>query len=169
MSKLNARTIVALFTAGVLVLSTAFVGVLTVLVRNAEEHDPEITAYAHGRTVTVAPFMYCTVRMEDCRYGETVSLEVPPGYPLQLSLPNEIAEAPWLIQQVYALPSGEEIAKVRRHTEFPDGVRAITVESQPEPDLRLVGVEMQLPILARDETGAEFYVPHAAWSIRTAE
>ncbi|ONM50391.1 DUF2771 domain-containing protein [Nocardia donostiensis] len=167
MSTLNTRTIVALLTVGLLVLGAAFTGVLWVLVRNADSRDPEITAYAHGTTVTVPPFMYCTVRMEDCRYGETVSLDVPAGYPLQLSLPTQISGAPWLIQQVYELPSGEEVAEMSGHAEF-DGARAITIDSQPEPDLRLVGVEIQLPILARDETGREFYVPHAVWSIKTA-
>ena len=36
--------------------------------------------------------------------------------------------------------------------------------------LRLIGIEVQLPILARDiATGQETYVPHAAWSIVTPE
>lgn len=52
--------------------------------------------------------------------------------------------------------------------DYPDRALALTIDSMPEPDLRLIGVELQLPILARDETGKEFYVPHAAWSISTA-
>ncbi|WP_051161479.1 DUF2771 domain-containing protein [Nocardia brevicatena] len=168
MSTYNIRTSIALLTAGLLVLVAATVGVVWALVRDAEPHDPEITAYAHGTTVTVPPFMYCTVRMQDCRYGETVPLEVPAGYPLQLSLPDRVVDAPWRMQQVYALPSGDEIARPIDHTGFPEGTRAITVPSRPEPDLRLIGVELQLPILAIDETGREFSVPHAVWSIKTA-
>ncbi|WP_040788513.1 DUF2771 domain-containing protein [Nocardia paucivorans] len=168
MSTYNVRTTVALITAGFLVLVAATVGVVWAQVRNAEPHDPEITAYAHGTTVTVPPFMYCTVQMQDCRYGETVSLEVPAEYPLQLSLPDQVVDAPWQMQQIYVLPSGDEIGRAIDHTAFPEGTRAITVQSRPEPDLRLIGVELQLPILAIDETGREFTVPHAVWSIKTA-
>ncbi|WP_062988256.1 DUF2771 domain-containing protein [Nocardia anaemiae] len=168
MSKPSTRTVVALCVAALLVFTVAFVGVLTVLVRNADHPDPTVTAYAHGKTVTVSPFLYCTVKMEDCKYGETVTLDVPAGYPLQLSLPKKIADAPWLAQLVYAMPTGEKVDRVVSRNDFPAGARAVTIDSKPEPELRLVGVELQLPILARDETGREFYVPHAAWSISTS-
>ncbi|MFF3227627.1 DUF2771 domain-containing protein [Nocardia suismassiliense] len=165
----NPRIILALVVAALLVFTVAFVGVLVVLVRNADEHDPVITAYAHGKTVEVEPYVYCSVKMEDCRYGQTVQLDVPPDYPLQLSLPKQIADAPWLAQLVYALPNGDRIDRVINHTNFPEGALAVTIDSRPEPDLRLVGLELQLPILAKDkDTGKEFYLPHAAWSISTA-
>ncbi|WP_063044410.1 DUF2771 domain-containing protein [Nocardia pseudovaccinii] len=168
MSKLSTRTVVALCAAALLVFTVAFVGVLTVFVRNADHPDPTVTAYAHGKTVTVSPFLYCTVKMEDCKYGETVILDVPAGYPLQLSLPKKIADAPWLAQLVYAMPTGEKVDRVVSRNDFPEGALAVTIDSKPEPELRLVGIELQLPILARDETGREFYVPHAAWSISTS-
>ncbi|WP_433728252.1 DUF2771 domain-containing protein [Nocardia sp. CA-129566] len=168
MNKPSTRTVVALAVAALLVFTVAFVGVLTVLVRRAAHPDPTVTAYAHGKTVTVEPFLYCTVKLEQCKYGETVVLDVPAGYPLQLSLPKKIADAPWLAQLVYTLPSGEKVDRVVSRNDFPEGALAVTIDSKPEPELRLVGVELQLPILARDETGREFYVPHAAWSISTA-
>lgn len=167
--KLSPRAIGALVVAALLVFTVAFVGVLVVLVRNADEHDPVITAYAHGKTVDVTPYVYCTVKMEDCRYGQTIELKVPKDYPLQLSLPKQVADAPWLAQLVYALPNGDRIDRVISHANFDAGALAVTIDSNPEPDLRLVGVELQLPILARDkDTGKEFYLPHAAWSISTA-
>ncbi|WP_039795092.1 DUF2771 domain-containing protein [Nocardia araoensis] len=193
MSKLNARTIAALVAAALLVLTVAFVGVLAVLVRDAEKPDVTLTAYAHGKTVTVQPFSYCSVTMQDCSIlpednvpgtvfttlncgqdtpdchrGRTVELEVPAGYPLQLSLPKKVADAPWLAQLVYLLPNGEKVDQVISRNDYPDRAFALTIDSKPEPDLRLIGVEFQLPILARDETGREFYVPHATWSISTA-
>ena len=162
------RTVVAISAVALLVAVTAYAGVLAVLIRDAPHKDPAVTAYAHGRTVTVAPFLYCSVSMADCRYGETVDLAVPAGYPLQLSLPPQIAEAPWLAQLIYERPDGEQVDRLVAHDDFGDEVLAVTLDSRPEPNLRLVGVEIQLPILARDETGREFYVPHAAWSINTA-
>lgn len=63
MSKINTRTIVALLTVGLLAVVAATAGVLFVALRDAEPRDPEITAYAHGKTVIVPPFEYCTLRM----------------------------------------------------------------------------------------------------------
>ncbi len=170
MSKLNARTIVALVAAGlfaVVAVTAVWVGVA---VSKAPAHNPQLTAYAHGTTVTVDPFMYCTVRIKECRYGETVPLEVPAGEPVQLSLPDEVSESPWLIQLIYQRPSGEQLDRVLSFADYPNRARALTIDSKPEPDLRLIGIEVQLPILARDiATGQESYIPHAAWSIVTPE
>ncbi|MEV0250425.1 DUF2771 domain-containing protein [Nocardia sp. NPDC050712] len=190
--KPSGRTIIALLAAAALVVGVAFVGVLIVTVRNADKHAPELTAYSHGKTVDVTPFAYCAVSMQNCRVlpqnaedavgtvfeglpceaegcakGGTADLQVPPGYPLQLSLPKQIVEAPWLAQLVYATEDGQRVGKVISRNDYPKDARAITIDSRPLPELRLIGVEMQLPILARDETGREFYVPHAAWSINT--
>ena len=168
MSKLNPRTIIALLAAGLLVLTVAFVGVLAVLIHRADEPDVTITAYAHGKTVTVAPFGYCEVSMRDCRIlpegaesegtifatlpcaadtpdchrGRTVELDVPEGYPLQLSLPKQIADAPWIAQAVYTMPTGEMVERVISRSDYPGGTLALTIDSHPEPDLRLAGVEL---------------------------
>ncbi|MFE3542539.1 DUF2771 domain-containing protein [Nocardia sp. NPDC059177] len=170
MNKLNVRTPLALVAAGlaaVALITAIWVGVA---VSKATEHDPRITAYAHGEAVTVDPFMFCTVTMQDCRYGETTELAVPSGLPVQLSLPDKIAESPWLIQLIYQRPTGEQVDRVLSFADYPERARALTIESQPEPDLRLIGIEVQLPILARDTaTGRESYIPHAAWSIVTPE
>ncbi|MFB7877789.1 DUF2771 domain-containing protein [Nocardia sp. NPDC056064] len=170
MSKLNVRTTLALAAAGLLAVAVVTAVWVGIAASKAPAYQPQITAYAYGETVTVEPFMYCTVRMEDCRYGETTPLTVPSGLPVQLSLPEKISGSPWLIQLIYQRPSGEQVDRVLSFADFPDGARAITVDSQPEPDLRLVGIEVQLPILARDTaTGRETYIPHAAWSIVTPE
>ncbi|MFD3704173.1 DUF2771 domain-containing protein [Nocardia sp. NPDC058658] len=170
MSKLNARTIVALVAAGLFAVAAVTAVWVGVAVSKAPAHSPQLTAYAHGKAITVDPFMYCTVRMEECRYGETAPLEVPAGAPVQLSLPDEVSQSPWLIQLIYQRPSGEQLDRVLSFADYPDGARALTIESKPEPDLRLSGIEVQLPILTRDiATGQESYIPHAAWSIVTPE
>ncbi|MFE1596249.1 DUF2771 domain-containing protein [Nocardia sp. NPDC058705] len=170
MSKLNARTIVALVAAGLLAVVAVTAVWVGVAASKAPAHSPQLTAYAHGKAITVDPFMYCTVRMEECRYGETAPLEVPAGAPVQLSLPDEVSQSPWLIQLIYQRPSGEQLDRVLSFADYPHGARALTIESKPEPDLRLIGIEVQLPILTRDiATGQESYIPHAAWSIVTPE
>ncbi|MFC6009831.1 DUF2771 domain-containing protein [Nocardia lasii] len=170
MSKLNARTIIALVPAALLAVVLVTATVVAVAVSKAPAHTPKLTAYAHGTAIEVDPFVYCTVTMTDCRYGETVPLTVPSGYPVQLSLPKAVSESPWLIQLIYQRPTGEQLDKVLSFADYPDRARALTIESKPEPDLRLIGIEVQLPILARDiSTGRESYIPHAAWSIQTPE
>lgn len=170
------RVIAAMVGVGLLVLVAVTAGVVAIAAHNAPHHDPEITAYAHGTAVTVPPYQYCDLRvigedrleMSDCRQNEVVDLTTPPGYPLQLSLPSEIADAPWRGYLVYVLPGDTEILTQEiRHTDYPKGTVALTIDSQPTPELRLIGVEIQLPVPAIDETGRETTVPHASWSIRT--
>ncbi|WP_067840231.1 DUF2771 domain-containing protein [Nocardia lijiangensis] len=176
MNKLTGRTIAALAAVALLLVAATVAVVVTVAVRNAPEHDPEITAYAHGKSVTVPPYQYCDIRivgddqldLSNCRVGESIDLEVPAGYPLQLSLPRSIADAPWLAQLVYALPNGDIVDRIISHNDYPEGTPALTIDSRPLPELRLIGVELQLPVPAIDESGRETTVPHAAWSIRTA-
>ncbi|MGW0248072.1 DUF2771 domain-containing protein [Nocardia goodfellowii] len=192
--KLSGRTIIALLAVATLVVVGVAGAVVFNAVRNAPWHAPELTAYAHGQTVDVTPFAYCSVTMRDCRVlpqnpadaagsvfdglpckeadcqrGRTTSLEVPPGYPLQVSLPSQIVNAPWLATLVYVREDGQIVIEEKWRDEYPEGARAITIDSRPLPELRLVGVEIQLPILARDESGREGWVPHAAWSISTAQ
>lgn len=161
------RTTLALALAALLVLVAGTAGVVWLLARDAEPHEPELTAYAHGRAVTVPPFYYCTVRMEDCRQGETVFLEVPAGDPLQISLPSQVVGTPWELLPLYSRENGEVVEKPSTSRDHPENVRALTIDSQPEPGLELIGVELQVMILAIDETGKEFSIPHAIWSIKT--
>lgn len=190
MSKPNARTIVALVGAALLVFVAAVATVVGLAVRDADKPEPTITAYAHGKSVTIEPFMYCNVRMQDCqvlpkddaallpidiscpegkdcRIGEFANLDVPAGYPLQLSLPKAISDSPWVAVAYYGLPDGNVMPQRLSHRDFDEGTAAITIPSAPK--LPLLGVEIQLPILAKDmSTGEEGYLPHAAWSVRTA-
>lgn len=166
MSTNKVRTTLAL--ALILLLVAATAGVVWSLARHAEPKDPELTAYAHGTTVTVPPFRYCTVRMEDCRQGETVFLEVPAGNPLQISLPDALVDSPWELLPLYARGNGEIVEQPSSYRDHPAGTRALTVDSRPESGLELIGVELQVMIIAMDEAGNQFPVPHAVWSIKTA-
>jgi len=175
-TKPNTRTIVALAVAAVLVVIVAVAVVVTVAVRNATTPDPALTAYAHGKTVTVAPYRYCTVAgvaetgqlSLQCRQSDlTVPLTVPAGYPLQLSLPPKIANAPWIMISEYILPDHRTVVQgTKTYRDVKPGTLAVTVPSRP--NLRLIGVELQLVVPARDETGREFFEPYQAWSIKTA-
>ncbi|MBF6242446.1 hypothetical protein A5780_11190 [Nocardia sp. 852002-20019_SCH5090214] len=179
MTKPSTRTILALALAAVLVVAAAVAGIVAVAVHNAHEADPTVTAYAHGKTVTVPPYLYCTIGepdphgrvSPDCRRTEiTAELNPPLGYPVQLSLPRHIADAPWVMVLEYQQIDnpGKTVQHLASYRDYPQGTLAVTVDSHPEPNLRLIGVEVQLLLLVRDEAGNEAFSPYQAWSIRAA-
>lgn len=137
---------------------------VVVAIRNTDEHPPEITAYAYGETITVPPGEYCSFDLQKCTHGEIAELDVPAGEPLQLSLPKDIASAPWRMVMVYETPDGELEQQVRN---FESGeTDAVTVVSDHSPAWQLNGVEIQLPSAVIDENGLP--LARAVWAIKTA-
>ena len=97
------KKLLAIGTAGLVVLAVAFVAGLTMLIRQAPAHLPTITAFANGKAVSVEPFLYCPVDAPLCESeGVTTVLPVSEHSVLQLSLPSEITSAPWIAAAVYA-------------------------------------------------------------------
>jgi hypothetical protein len=144
------------------VITVAFVAVLFWLIQRAPEKHPQITAFASGSTVEIEPMVYCTVWLEDCTPGRQSVLLVPRGEVLQLSLPREIADAPWKLVLEYAKPDGTLYQKVIERTGAEHGAPAITIATKDQLTL----VELQLPSAVIDESGAR--AAHAFWSLRTA-
>lgn len=161
---LQARTkkTIALLVVVLLVVAAGLAAVVWKLVDSAEPTPPTVTAFAHGTTVTAEPTQHCNIYLEDCVEHPITMLDVPAGYPLQLSLPAEISDAPWRLIAVYGdLQTGQT---------FLDGVmfesgaqRAVTVPS--DPTVQLLGVEIQLPSAVVDEAGEP--IAHAVWAIQT--
>lgn len=169
---ITGKTVLALAATAVLVAVT---GALAVAIHHSPHRDPQITAYAHGRSVAVPPYRYCTLRavgpqlFPDCHESAvTVALPTPPGSVLQLSLPRSISSAPWLMVLEYAMPDGGTVRHLSSYREYPARAMALTIPTRPQPQLRLVGVEVQLVVPTRDEAGAESFRPYQAWSIATA-
>jgi hypothetical protein len=149
--------------AVVVVLASALTGVLIWrLAQHPPPGHPEISAYSHGKLVRVGPYRYCEVlNPTDCETPRTDGeLTVDPRHPVQLSVPAEIARAPWILVRSYE--SADVIDEFR-----PDTKLAVTIATVDPNRGRLFGVAVQLPTLVRDEEGNEFPVPHAEWSVRT--
>lgn len=125
------------------------------------EH-PEISAYSDGQLVRVGPYRFCEVlNPTDCETPKTDGeLTVDPRHPVQLSVPAEIARAPWVLVRSYE--GGDAVDEFR-----PDTKLAVTIPTVDPRRGKLFGVAVQLPTLVRDEAGNEFPVPHAEWSVRT--
>ncbi|KWX67381.1 DUF2771 domain-containing protein [Mycobacterium sp. NAZ190054] len=149
--------------ATVALLSSIGTGVLVwQLSRDRAPELPEISAYSQGQLSRVGPYRFCQVlNPTDCVVPATQGeLPVIGRHPVQLSVPGEIAQAPWVLIRAY------EDADVVE--EFRPGTRlAVTIPTLDAQRGRLTGFAVQLPTLVRDEDGNEFPVPHAEWSVRT--
>ncbi|APB01809.1 DUF2771 family protein [Nocardia seriolae] len=191
MSQSKTRTIAALAGAALLVFVAAVAAVVTIAVRQADKPDPEITAYAHGKSASVNPFLYCDLQISKDRLamgkcdssGAISDLDVPPGSTVQLSLPKEIANAPWELLIGYRLPGNRAdgdiltsknpwrlSGKPERDKDAKwDKPLTVTIKTPANEHVRLAIMELHLPIPARDEKGNEGVISRGIWALHTPE
>ena len=156
------KRVVAVLVA-VALLSMIGTGVLVwQLSRNHAPELPEISAFSHGHLTRTGPYRFCEVlNPTDCVVPESQGeLPVSGTHPVQLSIPEDISRAPWVLLRAY---EDDDVIE-----EFRPGTRlAVTIPTVDAQRGRLTGIAVQLPTLVRDEAGNEFPVPHAEWSVRT--
>ncbi|UXA17347.1 DUF2771 domain-containing protein [Mycobacterium sp. SMC-4] len=159
------KRVLASLIAVAVVASVATGALVRQLSRHHAAHGsdlPQISAYSHGNLTRVGPYRFCEVlNPTDCIVpAEQGELPVTGRYPVQLSVPSGIAQAPWVLLRVYEDDAITE--------EFRPGTRLAATIPTLDPFLgRLTGIAVHLPTLVRDEEGNEFPVPHAEWSVRT--
>ena len=86
--------------------------VVAVLVRTVLAPDPpEVTFSAGGASVATGPSQYCDVKLSDCTAdaAATVQLPVPAGTALRVTVPDEVAEAPWHVVFSYRDAGGQQV------------------------------------------------------------
>ncbi|MGH3433243.1 MAG: DUF2771 family protein [Thermocrispum sp.] len=103
---------------------------------------PELTVYADGRAVELAPVQYCDVQVSDCdaNPGAKARMTLRPGRPLQISVPAGVAESPWVVY-VQSTDAEGKPQPVRQRFFGPDEAFAYT--ARPGPGQRLLTVEVQ--------------------------
>lgn len=139
---LQARTkkTIAALSVVALVAAGGLAAVVTVLVQNAPESLPTVTAYAHYKTVD-AHAGVCDADLA-CAGLEIANLSVPAGQPLQLSLPKDVSNSDWRLNVQIGNPeTGEVFNGFRDYT--PGEASAVTVPSGKNE--QLLGVIIQLP------------------------
>ncbi|MBK1785392.1 DUF2771 family protein [Prauserella cavernicola] len=138
--------------------------------------NPEITFYADGNTVVAEPLdQYCDALLRDCEQGgESATLAVRKGMPVQISVPEEVASTPWTLIVQYRTESGE--LRLQQPVTFTDGKRhAYTVEPESPSDQIMVVEIQQLgaayaadpqgnPVV--DENGQPQLVARGVWSLQ---
>jgi hypothetical protein len=134
-----------------------------VLTRDTGSQLPEISAYSHGQSVRVGPFVYCNVvNLNDCQNPQTQGeLPVNDRYPVQLSVPTSIGRAPWRLLRVYEDERNSTTTIYRPNTEL-----AVTIPTVDPQRGKLTGMVVQLLTLVQDPNGELRDAPHAEWSVR---
>lgn len=132
------------------------------LVRKEGPPLPQISAYSLGTTVQVDPYLYCNVvNLDDCVTGGAQGeLSVSGRYPVQLSVPTRISDAPWRLIRVY------EDERDTVATAYRPGTRlAVTIPTVDPQRGKLIGLVVQLLTLVKDQDGELRDLPHAEWSV----
>lgn len=143
------KKVLAKLAAVVAVVVVAIAAVTTVLVTTADDTDsaPTVSVQAGEDLVRAEPSYWCAVDMTDChptdpRRVQTLPVNVvrapaPIGSSVLVSVPQEVAEGPWMAITQYATPRG-----VYRVIDVEPSESTYTKKFQSRPDAVLLGVEV---------------------------
>lgn len=158
------KRIVAMLAVVALVASIGTGVLVWWLSRNQGPSYPQISAYSNGQLTRVGPYRYCEVLdLNNCAtpavWGE---LTVNSRHPVQLSVPEQISRAPWVLLLAYEDSPSTQTEWIR-----PDTRLTVTIPTVDPNHGRLLGFAVQLWTLVPDTNGNSAPVPHAEWSVRT--
>lgn len=73
-------------------------------------HPPEVTFFADGNAVRLNPSQYCKPEADQCDGFPDAkgSIAVPGGKPLNISVPSQVAKAPWVVVFKYRGADGKD-------------------------------------------------------------
>lgn len=108
-----------------------------------DDPPPQVTFAAQGATVVARPTQHCDVSVQNCTADPqaAVVLRVPAGTPLDITVPSQIGETPWLVVFGYRSKAGEKVSA--RSDLFASNERTAYTLTLPEPEDQLETVEVQ--------------------------
>ncbi|MGM1064020.1 DUF2771 family protein [Saccharothrix sp. Mg75] len=146
---------------------------LLALTACAAPRNPEVTFYADGHAVTVAPSQYCDLQSENCDVDvEALGvLRVRPGKPVQISVPGELAETAWSVKFTYRDGAGVPREPLRSKLFTSREPRFAYTLVLPDPADRLESVEVQQygARIEASTTGAFDFVARGTWVLRVEQ
>jgi len=154
----------ALFTALLVAAALALTGCTAPL--------PVVTFYGNRTAVDVQPELWCQVDTAALTVtcppvpdtGHDGRLTMAPGQPLQINVPPEVGDEPWLVAFAYADRAGR--TQSGRTEVFTDGRLAYTLQSLPA-DAQLSRVEVQSGLLpTQDASGATVIAASRTWVLQ---
>ncbi|QWF81684.1 DUF2771 family protein [Amycolatopsis sp. CA-230715] len=137
---------------------------------------PEVTFFADGHAINAEPLIHCDVTVQKCEQSKdgAPKLKVRPGKPVQISVPSDVTETPWLVNVQYANAKGE-LQPVKQEV-FTSGKQYAYTATTPAPDDQLLVVEIQQVGVATsvdatgkpnaDAEGNPQLVARAVWSLQ---
>ena len=144
---------------------------LPVACSSASGEPPQVTFTANGQSATARPTQYCNVEFSDCRNDAEapVSLRVPPGTPVRVSVPEEISSTPWLI--VFTTVATDGTRTDGRTPLFTPATPTDTYElTLPQPTDRLLTAQVQqlgAPPQANEDSGGIDFPARGTWVLTT--
>lgn len=129
---------------------------------------PRVDFTIAAKKVAAKPFLYCDVKVEDCRRdnGAMLKLPVPPGTAVRVTVPREVADTPWSVVIQYVTAAGEQKQPETVATFAPG--KETTFEALPPgagDQLQTVEVKQAGGVLVQGDAGPEA-VTRAAWSLQ---
>lgn len=134
----------------------------------ADPPQPQIAFTVADKKVTAKPFIYCDIKVEDCRRDNTamIKLAVPPGTAVRVTVPKEVADTPWSVVIQYKTAAGEQKAPVTIATFAPGKQTSFdALPEEPGAQLQTVEVKQAGGVMVKGEAGPEA-VTRAAWSLQ---
>jgi hypothetical protein len=139
----------------------------TLVVAGCGSSPPPDVTFAVGPAGVVAkPTQYCDLDLENCSSDAAapVELAVPPGTPLQITVPDAIASTPW--QVVFSYRDGAGAQTDGRSPVFAVNAQHAYSLTLPGPTDRLLAAQVQQygpPPQANPETGELEFPIRASW------
>jgi hypothetical protein len=133
-----------------------------------EPPPPQVDFLIAGKKTAAKPFLYCDVKVENCKRDNTAMLKlaVPPGTPVTVTVPKDVADTPWSVVIQYKTAAGEQKAPVTVATFAPGKETSFEALPPGEGDqLQTVEVKQAGGVLVQGDAGPEA-VTRAAWSLQ---
>jgi hypothetical protein len=129
-----------------------------------------VTFAAGAASAVARPAQYCDLELTECTtdVAAPVALSVPPGTPLQVTVPPEVAETPWQVVFSYTDAAGTPIDQ--RSPVFAPDERDVWTLELPAPTDRLLTAEVQQygpPPQANPQSGETEFPIRASWVVTT--
>lgn len=132
----------------------------------SEEPPPQVTFAAGTASAVARPTQYCDLAFKDCRNDDTapVTMTVPVGTSVKITVPPGIATTPWQVAFVYRDAGGQQVSA--RSTVFAPNQRTDYDLTLPAGTDRLLTAQVQQfgpPPQANTETGMLDFPIRASW------
>jgi hypothetical protein len=127
---------------------------------------PEVTFFAAGTTIRLSPSPACDPQTQECQ--PTGDLAIPGGKLLNISVPSQIAESPWVV--VFRFRTADGTEQKARTAIFKSGERYAYTLTPPTAGDQLTHVEVQrIAGISADPAQGINVVTDASWALNVTQ